>query len=324
MRAAKHRGPWLGLRVAPWLLVLAAAMVASNVSCFLQLDDDIACGDGYVDVNEDCDPANSDSLNEPCRNLGRPEGHAACDPTTCRFVSTPVTLADCAVCGDGFIDPQADEECEGNDIGGAVCPSGVGFMQCSDCVLDDSRCAACGNGDRDEGEECDPNDIDDLSVVRNCVDLPPLGNTGRTYAGGSYSRCLEDCRYNREACNFCGNGVLDGAVSLDDRNNESLPEWCDGGVFNDARVLEALPKSVCYDNPEDGLRPIVGCSPGCRGFEERTDIEQLCCRKKGEDCPLPGSGIACCFEVDNPDSPGPYCQDVYVSPDDPMPRSVCR
>ena len=295
--------------------------MAANVSCFVELDKSIACGDGYVDRDnlEQCDPGDVEDLRNACRALERPLGIAACDPDDCTLTAT---IQQCAVCGDGIVDLEAGEECEGNDVGGAVCPSGIGVMRCVDCKLDDSSCFPCGDGDRDEGEECDPNDIDDLSVIRSCEDLPSLGNTGRTYAGGTYSRCRDDCRYSRIGCNFCGNGELDGPVSLDDLGNESLPEWCDGGVFDDAMIREALPKSVCYD--DDGLRPIVGCAPGCRGFEERDDVSELCCIKKGEDCPLPGAGISCCFEVDNPGSSGPFCEDIYVSVDDPFPRSVCR
>ncbi len=64
-------------------------------------------------------------------------------------------------CGDGII--NGDEDCDGDDMGGATCADydlGVAdVLMCNiDCTIDTSQCPGpdCGNGILDDGEECDP------------------------------------------------------------------------------------------------------------------------------------------------------------------------
>jgi hypothetical protein len=62
-------------------------------------------------------------------------------------------------CGDGVLDAQRGEECDGSDLGGATCDRACetgGTVVCSpDCRVDHTACWCCGNGRLDPGEECD-------------------------------------------------------------------------------------------------------------------------------------------------------------------------
>jgi len=106
------------------------------------------CGDNIVDkgIGETCDGANLDG--QTCRTvLGNdkaqgvlqcyPKGHAS----QCRF-----NTSQCHICGNGII--EVNEECDGTNLGGAVCGAGlVGTVKCTaDCKLDKSGCTAACTG----------------------------------------------------------------------------------------------------------------------------------------------------------------------------------
>jgi len=102
-------------------------------------------------------------------------------------------------CGDGYIDPLAHEDCEpgmpdsyadkctelGQVAGPAACDPKT-------CTFDASGCSACGNGELDAGEECDP-----------------LAMSQPTCPGDGVAVCRDNCTIDASDCSACGNGVLD-------------------------------------------------------------------------------------------------------------------
>src|SRR5262245_6329045 len=119
-------------------------------------------------------------------------------------------------CGDGRLEPEKHESCDGQDLGGATCQGVPGFVggtiSCSTmCQLDTLGCvpihqAKCGNGVRDAGEDCDGTAPD--------VTCEALG-----YVGGTVS-CTADCRLDLRGCLIrppatCGNGRRDPGESCD-------------------------------------------------------------------------------------------------------------
>lgn len=197
--------------------------------------DEPDCGNAYLESGEACDDGNDDNL-DLCRNdCSQPNcGDGIVDKITGEKCEAGVTALGahqycdkCLVqtekyCGDGNIDkPNAggvDEDCDGLNLGGATCESlkhkGGGDVSCgADCLfVADCSDSLCGDGVRDDGEECDgvagiTDPIHQKCESCNIVDIPPA----------------------------CGNGVVDGT------------EECDGGT--DCRATCMLVK--CGDGIQD-------------------------------------------------------------------------
>ncbi len=289
-------------------LVLGVA-VGGNVACLLELDEGIACGDGYVDraAGEQCDPMFPESFEGRCEDTDRPDGTmAACNPVTCQL---EVGVLECGVCGDGVIDLELGEECESDVPVAEQCPGG-GFVSCVGCRLDTSTCHACGNGNTEPGEECD--DLaGGLAKEDPCNGLSVPGRGEIKYSGG-LRRCTSECTWDFSGCHMCGNGELDEFEILNPNTGARIrpPEVCDGAVFNIDKTeekcaplcgveLDGLHCNVectnnCLDlsSPEDG---VLGCCVGAGS--PRSSVLPCCCEASsagcgpagggGRDCPLP-------------------------------------
>lgn len=118
-------------------------------------------------------------------------------------------------CGNGQIDAQ--EECDGSNLGGRVCTDVGnyvgGTLSCTgQCWFDTSQCtppANCGNGQIDTGEECDGSNLNN----QTCSDV---GN----YTGGTLA-CNNDCTFDVSQCTSsgnCGNGQIDSGEECDGSN----------------------------------------------------------------------------------------------------------
>ena len=271
-------------------------------------------------AGEECDPALPSSYENECPDLGT----AACDLDTCQLIKDPTQ---CSVCGDGRVDLARGEECDGDNLGGNACPGGNGALQCSEtCLLDYSECEACGNGELDEGEECDYADQDSINAFadpRQCagsVDdaVEPLSSPFKPFVSGSTTLCRTDCRWDRSGCGFCGDGVRDDPLPLQEAVS-SPAEWCDGEQFDDARLGEVF-GNLCDDPLNE--RPAVACGNDCRSFVE---IDNGCCLKHNTACPESGlgdepQGLPCCWAVAHPgDDP---CYTSFEA--DGSARRLCR
>lgn len=312
-RAKRHdpSSPWG--RAWGLLLGLVAGAWAPS-ACTLQLDDGIACGDGFVDTlaGEECDPGDPSSFESACLGTDRPDGIGACNPVTCEIENDIET---CAVCGDGIADVSAGEECDGDDFLSATCIAG-GAIQCNDdCTLDRSACVNCGNGVLDPWEECDPLAVEILTMGKpECSELASP-NINKPYSSGVPGRCLSDCRWERAGCSYCGDGTLDeDPLAVDPEGNfQTLPEICDGVDFDSEALDSKINGSNC-SLLDEMARPIVECSDDCLEIIPRTDLAQPCCLEKYAPCPSAGDTLRCCFEHENPQEPE-ACDYFYLPPD---------
>lgn len=345
----------MGQPRGPWLAVALGISIGLGAGCMLELEHRLSCGDGVVDVlaGEQCDPMASDSPHVTyCIDKGLGSGEATCNDV-CQIEAN----ADiCAVCGDGKA--AGDEDCDGNDLRGAVCPSGRGQLGCKSadqpegirCTYDVTGCDACGDGafsneveecdfstQCDEDEDCAKGEVCDVES-QFCIspgDLAsPVECTGLdgpkgpyTYGAVTNADCTEECAYGRQRCNYCDNGELDGEY-MDYAH--PLPfmqkaEVCDGGVA-DRDALVSYCQELCTGGPNMTtlqLRCEFMCNETCDGFVPDQAWEDPI-KESARCCVLGGEpcdgpgGFPCCYALDHPEDAEKACLD------NTLPKPLCR
>ncbi|PKN25875.1 MAG: hypothetical protein CVU65_07330, partial [Deltaproteobacteria bacterium HGW-Deltaproteobacteria-22] len=150
--------------------------------------------------------------------LGLRGGTLACDQY-CRFDTT--ACDEQAGCGDGTVQENHDETCDGDNLGGHTCQTmgyHGGTLACrDDCTLDLTSCEATGRCDDGiiqflEFEECDGDNLNGTSCA------------GLGYHSGELV-CGDDCRFDTTACEAagrCGDGII----------QEAFAEQCDGAALD--------------------------------------------------------------------------------------------
>ncbi|MBU1379335.1 hypothetical protein KKD49_00815, partial [Myxococcota bacterium] len=157
-----------------FLVVMIVACTSAKVQDY--------CGDGVVGEHEECEISDT----KPCENNSK--------LVTCSRYCT-WNYSNCSDnCGDGIIQEQDGEECDGSELGETTCATlgySRGLPACgSDCKFDTSTCedaGSCGDGIfQPDWEECD-------SVLPvECADLGYFTGT---------ATCNEDCTVDNSACN---------------------------------------------------------------------------------------------------------------------------
>ncbi len=114
----------------------ATPFCAPSGSCCAEADGCAACGNGVVNLGEECD--GNDFGETTCESLGLGHGELTCRPDTCT-----IDPLECVGCGNGKVDPG--EQCDGADLDGYSCESLgwlVGTLRCAeDCYsFDESDC----------------------------------------------------------------------------------------------------------------------------------------------------------------------------------------
>jgi len=151
------------------------------------------CGDGIIQTlfNERCE--GTDLGGETCQTLQMGTGTLVCTEA-CRFDTSGCEIL--TYCGDGVIQRQEGEKCEGMNLDGASCQNlglGAGTLACTSlCAYDTTGCevqAYCGDGELQTilGEDCDQDQLGD----QTCETMG--------YDGGALA-CLEDCHYDTSLC----------------------------------------------------------------------------------------------------------------------------
>jgi cysteine-rich repeat protein len=153
------------------------------------------CGNGVLDCNEECDDGNLQG-GDGCSAICRVEwvcGNGVCDfdagencgncPEDC-----------CNMCGNNLLEPVAGEECDGPDLGGALCQDfcfAGGILGCNaSCTFNFNGCFGgppCGDGVAECTEECDGADL-------RGEDCQSLGFSGGTLY------CAADCSFDTTWC----------------------------------------------------------------------------------------------------------------------------
>ncbi len=219
------------------LVVFLFIILSGTVSCKTKTKSVDRCGDGFVDPGEECD---GEVGTHTCASLGHYDhtGILRCG-SDCKF-----DRSECGGrCGDGIVQEEHQEFCDGNNLHGSSCQL-LGFtggtLACSvACEYDTSGCTGrCGNGVLDDGEVCD-------GVQHDGVTCQNLG-----FYGGQLA-CATDCQsFNTDNCasvGRCGDGFIQGMFS----------EICDGSN---------LDNQTCISRGYYGGD--LACSQDCLSFEE--------------------------------------------------------
>jgi alpha-tubulin suppressor-like RCC1 family protein len=190
------------------------------------------CGDGVIDVGEDCDGSNM--ANHNCVLAGYYDGTMACT-SFCKFDETNCL----GKCGDNII--NSIEECDGSDLGNKTCDTEgyiSGPLRCTqDCKLDISECSGiCGDGLENPQEECDGENL----FGAQCHTADPDYHEGY----GTLS-CNDTCGFETSDCVKCGDSEING------------PEECDGLVFDEINSCNEV-NSMFYAGM--GTLACVNCS----------------------------------------------------------------
>ena len=278
------------------------------------------CGDGIVqeELGEECDDGDQNESNG-CRECKFPtcgDGYKNQfdDPSeTCEPSQNPTCRDNCTRCGDGIINHEV-EECDGEDLGNITDPD----ASCSaSCQLN----SYCGDGNKDEGEECDDGDQNESNGCRECR-LPSCGDGYNNRHDPPSETCEpyytrlgiedEDCRDEDPGrCTMCGDGIINGGEECD---NEDL-----GNITHPDAVCSASCQlnSYCGDGNRDEDR-----GEECDGEENCTVdcqlVEPTCgdgVIQEGEQCDGSDLGDNTGSDVSCNDTCrlNPYCGDSQIN-----------
>lgn len=187
------------------------------------------CGNGIIDVGEECDNGlmNSNTLPNACRlncvlahcGDGVVDATEECDAgiwaTTTNSSNLCRTTCTLPVCGDGIVDDLMGEMCDDSS------------SSCDECRQ------LCGNQivDSISGEQCDDGPLNcdtKPNACRTSCRLPRCGD-GVTDRGEQCDDAVLTARCNTTCTFICGNGVLDGTEACDNGvlvNAQNAPNGC--------------------------------------------------------------------------------------------------
>lgn len=250
----------------------------------------ITCGNGTLEIGEQCDGSELNGLG--CYALGflSSEGALACD-AACNFDTSGCVAG--GTCGDGIANADG-ENCDGADLGGYNCTNfGAtgGALACdADCRYDFAGCGfTCGDSSVDLGEECDG-----PAQFATCTSLG--------FAGGTLA-CTGACTFDTSGCTAtCGDEITSPAAD----------EQCDG---TDLGIATTDCASLGYTSGA------LGCTGGCQWDTSACTLE---CDYLDQDCP---GGDGCYLSVfgnggcQPPGTAGPL--EACSVQSDCAPRSLC-
>ncbi|MDY0004030.1 MAG: hypothetical protein RBU30_22215 [Polyangia bacterium] len=244
------------------------------------------CGNGRVDVSEECDNGenNSDSLPNACRTNcvlpfcgdGVQDDGEACDqgasnsdylPDTCR--------ADCSAprCGDSVIDVEHGETCDpGEELPTATCSASCQAIYCGNGFVDADE--ACDDGNNEGGDGCSPDCRSDESCGNGIVDLAAgeSCDDGENNADVPNALCRTDCQRT-----ICGDGLIDDLLGEDCDGTHIEGVTCQDFGYHDAPGLACssycrfdtkLCTGYCGDGVLNGSEDCDGADLGGRTCQD--------------------------------------------------------
>lgn len=258
----------------------------------------IKCGDGVRTSTEECDDAQDPPKDgDGCSKVCKLERGFRCSASGCA-----------PICGDGIV--VTGEGCDDGDrAGGDGCSAACKVEPFHSCGGMPSKCVstiACGNGDVEPGEICDPPGKDGCNA--GCKSFSPDVGAG-SKCGNSVIEAGEQCDppMAGKGCNVgcaledgftcprpgvcfkvpsCGDGVLHALLGEEcDDGNGVATDGCDQCKVVPPYSCFGLQPSVCIQEIcGDGIRtPSEACDDGANGAGCTN-----CMLDSGWACPVPG------------------------------------
>ncbi len=216
------------------------------------------CGDGIINIGEDCDGTNFGQL-KACTDypqfIGGNITCASCQLDTSGCIEKPK-------CGNSAID--LGESCDGTNLGplSGTCINynsdfNNGNLKCTGCRLDTSLCSkspACGNGKLDTGEICDGSNFGNITDLR-CT------NYKNTFINGALA--CKDCRISTNNCN--SNATTAPPVTCRDIGTCKINELCNDNSDCESRFCHQnkCAASSCGDNIKNHDEADTDCGGPC-------------------------------------------------------------
>jgi len=304
---------------------------------------DPLCGDGLIDLGEDCDSSGeSDSCDADCTVAYCSDGtlnslageicDEGPDSAGCDADCTPTR------CGDDVINPSAGEQCEdGNAVDGDGCDTSCTLTACGNGIVTageacddggpsaacDSDCtpALCGDGIRNAaaGEGCDAAGGDSVTcdldcTVAFCGDRRTNPLAGEACDDGNTSDG-DGCEASCVVTPACGNGFREGSELCDDGNfvsGDGCSEACATETCTD--VGGAIRCLACpAGTVPDAAATACVCAPGFERIEETTDSGTVTVCIDTDEC---AAGLHACADAARcVNTPGGYSCAIDCTPE---------
>jgi alpha-tubulin suppressor-like RCC1 family protein len=233
------------------VILLSTLLLSFAIGCDDKTQSVNNCGNDLIDTGEDCDGIR---FNTTCDLLGYYGGDLICN-ADCTFDLQPCILE--GICGDENINVNDGEECDPAPDATVMCSSeglGSGIIGCVNCKLDYSDCEGeCGDGTVQSvlGEECEGIG----SILCSNLDAT------KYYDTGDNAVCNENsCLYDISACEYCGDGDLNGTEQCDSTTTATCSA---SGYFSGTPSCATDCQSVDYDTCTRFVKISTGSEHAC-------------------------------------------------------------